>query len=191
MAIIHTAGLKPALSYGSAVFGMSDCELKRARATLLSFKSPSHRGASLVAKCVLHGDPVADAAIAPAVQWAVAIWQPAAASLEIIAEGSQVPEGQGAEHHGRGAAEDPLGECEWEDAEADAGAEAQADAEAAAEEDAEEGAREAAEAADPELQAAAEAMILEADAEDCGELCVNFFDTEGQGPEVVRRWDLL
>eukprot|EP00959_Pyramimonas_sp_CCMP1952_P448951 9400737-Pyramimonas_sp.AAC.1 len=78
MAIIHTAGLKP-LSYGSAILGISDYELKRARATLLSFKSPSHRGASLVAKCVLHGDPVTDAAVAPAVQWAIAVWQSAVA----------------------------------------------------------------------------------------------------------------
>eukprot|EP00959_Pyramimonas_sp_CCMP1952_P260626 5449409-Pyramimonas_sp.AAC.1 len=66
MAIIHSAGLKPALSYGSAVSGMSDYELKKAREMLLSFRSPSHRGASLLAKCVLHGDPVADAAAAPA-----------------------------------------------------------------------------------------------------------------------------
>eukprot|EP00959_Pyramimonas_sp_CCMP1952_P218016 4559628-Pyramimonas_sp.AAC.1 len=58
---------------------MSDHELRRARATLLSFKTPSHRGASLVAKCVLHGDPVANAAVAPAVQWAATIWQTAVA----------------------------------------------------------------------------------------------------------------
>eukprot|EP00959_Pyramimonas_sp_CCMP1952_P001650 34021-Pyramimonas_sp.AAC.1 len=58
---------------------MNDHELRRARATLLSFKTPSHRGASLVAQCVLRGDPVADAAVAPAVQWAATIWQTAVA----------------------------------------------------------------------------------------------------------------
>eukprot|EP00959_Pyramimonas_sp_CCMP1952_P178368 3728505-Pyramimonas_sp.AAC.1 len=60
MAVIHQAGLKPALAYGSSVLGMSDYELQRARATLLSFRSPSHRGGSLLSKIVLHGDPMAD-----------------------------------------------------------------------------------------------------------------------------------
>eukprot|EP00959_Pyramimonas_sp_CCMP1952_P114078 2385550-Pyramimonas_sp.AAC.1 len=64
MAISHSAGLKPALPYGSAVLGMSDCELKRARAALLSCRSPSHR----------------DAAVAPAVQWDIAVWSAAVAA---------------------------------------------------------------------------------------------------------------
>eukprot|EP00959_Pyramimonas_sp_CCMP1952_P099038 2070236-Pyramimonas_sp.AAC.1 len=61
MSIIHSAGLEPALACGSAVLGMSDHEVKRARAMLLSCRAPTHRGASLVPRCVLHGDPMADA----------------------------------------------------------------------------------------------------------------------------------
>eukprot|EP00959_Pyramimonas_sp_CCMP1952_P199335 4169668-Pyramimonas_sp.AAC.1 len=76
--MIRAAGLKPALAYASAVLGMSDSELQRARA-LLSFRAPAHRGASLVSKCVLHGDPTAAASVAPAMQWASAVWKAAIA----------------------------------------------------------------------------------------------------------------
>eukprot|EP00959_Pyramimonas_sp_CCMP1952_P288119 6025185-Pyramimonas_sp.AAC.1 len=58
-------------------FGLGHERLKRARATLLSFKPPSHRGASPVAKCVFHGDPVADATVAPAALWSAMLWQSA------------------------------------------------------------------------------------------------------------------
>ena len=54
---------------------MSDYELQKARSTLLSCRSPSYRGGSLLAKTVLHVDPMADVSVAPAVSWAVAVWQ--------------------------------------------------------------------------------------------------------------------
>ena len=61
-------------------------------------KVPSHRGPSLTAKVVLHGDPVWKASVAPAIQWANVVWrattQPSMTSLsvrELVRIFQQVP----------------------------------------------------------------------------------------------------
>eukprot|EP00959_Pyramimonas_sp_CCMP1952_P015097 319506-Pyramimonas_sp.AAC.1 len=41
---IYTAGVKPAVSFGDTVTGMSDAELKRARGVMLSYQAPCHGG---------------------------------------------------------------------------------------------------------------------------------------------------
>eukprot|EP00959_Pyramimonas_sp_CCMP1952_P269780 5640063-Pyramimonas_sp.AAC.1 len=54
---IYTAGVRPAAGYGAMVLGMSNTELQSLQRVLLAGKNPAHRGASLTAKLVLHGDP--------------------------------------------------------------------------------------------------------------------------------------
>eukprot|EP00959_Pyramimonas_sp_CCMP1952_P314400 6581750-Pyramimonas_sp.AAC.1 len=47
---IYTAGVKPGLTFGDTVVGMSDAKLKRARSAMLSWQVPRHAGVSLRAK---------------------------------------------------------------------------------------------------------------------------------------------
>ena len=76
---IVLCGIKPAVSYGDKVLGMSDHELRKARRLMLSFQAPRHRGCSLTARLVINGDPMWDSAVAPALQWSNALWKAATA----------------------------------------------------------------------------------------------------------------
>ena len=71
---IYTAGLRPGPTFGAPLNGFSDSELKQVCRILGSELSPSHRGTSLTFKLALHGDSVWKAAVAPALQWAAAVW---------------------------------------------------------------------------------------------------------------------
>ena len=74
MGSIYIVGARPAATYGSAVQGVSEAELRQLRRTLLQGRSP-RRGASLTLRLALWGDPAADAAFAPAVLWVQLLWK--------------------------------------------------------------------------------------------------------------------
>ena len=71
---IYTTGVKPGLSFGDTVVGMTDAELKSARSVMLSFQAPRHAGVSCRAKTALVGDPMWRSMVAPAIAWAQAAW---------------------------------------------------------------------------------------------------------------------
>ena len=71
---IYTAGVKPALSFGDTVIGMTDGELKRGRNVLMSYQAPHHPGVSTRAKLVLNGDPLWRSMVAPALAWSHSVW---------------------------------------------------------------------------------------------------------------------
>eukprot|EP00959_Pyramimonas_sp_CCMP1952_P046391 968836-Pyramimonas_sp.AAC.1 len=58
MGRIYIAGAKPALTFGGAIVGVTDAELKRARGALLFFQAPRHAGVSMRAEVALVGDPL-------------------------------------------------------------------------------------------------------------------------------------
>ena len=71
---ICTTGVKPGLSFGDTVVGMTDAELKSARSVMLSFQAPRHAGVSCRAKTALVGYPMWRSMVAPAIAWAQAVW---------------------------------------------------------------------------------------------------------------------
>ncbi len=67
-------GVVPQATYGAAVNGASDEELRRFRATTAPQLGPSARGRCLDRLLLLHDDPAHDAAVAPIARWARQVW---------------------------------------------------------------------------------------------------------------------
>lgn len=80
MSRIVTAGVRPALAYGTRVNGASNTELLRYRRLLMSMHAPSTQGASLTAKCILSGDASWAIAAAPILAWIHEVWRAGTAS---------------------------------------------------------------------------------------------------------------
>ena len=66
-------GVRPAAAFGSKVNGFDERELKQLRSSLLQGLSPN-RG-SLIKRLVLFGDPAWREALAPALEYAVQVWE--------------------------------------------------------------------------------------------------------------------
>eukprot|EP00974_Lingulodinium_polyedra_P132251 11221014-Lingulodinium_polyedra.AAC.1 len=71
---VYYCGIRPAITYGSAVHGISPTEQHRLRVALMGCKAPVSRGASLRAKMAIYGDPTAEAAIAPIITYHKELW---------------------------------------------------------------------------------------------------------------------
>ena len=85
---LYMVGIRPAVSFGAPVNGLSDSELLKLRRTLVSPITPCHGGVSLSAKLALMGDPAWKQAVAPVVAWVSAVWiaitQPQWARISIV-----------------------------------------------------------------------------------------------------------
>ncbi len=71
---VITAGVVPQATYGAAVHGASDEELRRLRASTASRLGPSAQGRSLDRLLLLVGDPAHEASVAPIVRWSRQPW---------------------------------------------------------------------------------------------------------------------
>ena len=71
---VFRTGVRPALTYGTEVIGMTDSELTALRREYGRYVKPHHGGISASAKLVLGLDPAAKQALAPALQWARMVW---------------------------------------------------------------------------------------------------------------------
>ena len=84
--LVGTSGVLSASTYGSAINGVSDSELRSLRRIAASAMTPSARGRSLSALLLLHGDPCWSAAVAPLTQWIRSAWK-ANEDLELVGRG--------------------------------------------------------------------------------------------------------
>ena len=73
--LVATSGVLSAATYGAAVNGVSDAELRSLRRIAASAMTPSARGRSLSALLLLHGDPCWSAAVAPLAQCIRSAWK--------------------------------------------------------------------------------------------------------------------
>ena len=71
---ISLCGGRPSLQYGASCYGLSGGQLRDRRRALAQTLRPTAKGRSLDAVCLLHGDPMAAGAVAPASAWCAEVW---------------------------------------------------------------------------------------------------------------------
>ena len=71
---LHTAGLRPAATFGAAVNGYTDSQLQAGRRCVLRGQAPGDRGVSMTLRLVAFGDPLWRESVMPAIEWSRQVW---------------------------------------------------------------------------------------------------------------------